>query len=313
MAFPRPPPSKRHLRYSSAQQTSPETVKRLTDLTIEDLQASPVWRYEGGAGAEARVEPVKRESLSQDDDEIFLAATEFKLADSSHHFGFCFPADNTGLDYLQPVILSGSGAVSFWFDGPATPEILTSQWKALGKEPREIFPVSFRCLVPVDGRTVSGNIAGVESPQNLMSGTPVPTIDGETEAAMGSPGGEDRIPTARPVQPRRTTGAVEKRTTRRRKAEMTVEFSQGALRGTGVTHDVSPRGMFVRSTRLPGAGPMLRLKVNLPGGRTLVLTGRVVRDATASSASPAPPGFGLRLAEEWPEYKRLFPKGRNKP
>lgn len=88
---------------------------------------------------------------------------------------------------------------------------------------------------------------------------------------------------------------------------MTVEFDQDALRGTGITHDVSPRGMFVRSTHRPGTGPMLRLKVNLPGGRTLVLTGRVVRGAEAS------PGFGLRLAEEWPQYEDLFPRRPDKP
>jgi hypothetical protein len=280
-------------------------VKRLVDLTVEDLRASPVWRYEGGTGAEALVEPAKRDSLSQEDDEIFLAATAFQLADSSDHFGFCFPADDSGLDYLQPVILSASGLVSFWFDGPAAPEILSRQWSALGREPRDIFPVVFRCLVLVDGRTVGGRIEGVESSQDLSSGSPAPTI-GE-DAPPENPGAADRIPTARPVQARRNTGPVEKRTARRRKAEMTVEFDQGALRGTGITHDVSPRGMFVRSTHTPGTGPMLRLKVSLPGGRTLVLTGRVVRGAEAS------PGFGLRLAEEWPQYEDLFPKRPRKP
>src|SRR5262249_35030315 len=151
-------------------------VKRLIDLTVEDLEASPVWRYEGGSGARATVAPAKRVSLSQADGEIFLAATEFQLVDASQHFGFCFPADDSGIDYLQPVIIRPARHVNFWFDGPAQPATLSSQWKALGKEPNEIFPVAYRCLVPVDGHTVSGKIDGVVSSADLTSGSPAPMI-----------------------------------------------------------------------------------------------------------------------------------------
>ena len=287
-------------------------MKRLVELTVEDLVARPVWRYEGGTGAEALVAPTKRESLSQSDDEIFLGATEFELFGSGRHFGFCFPADDSGLDYLQPVIVSGSCHVTFWFDGPAAPEVLSRQWRALGKEPGEIFPIAFRCLVPVDGRTVSGHIAGVQSSQDLTSGPAAPAIsEGPVSTDRGDAGGRSprsavRIPTARPVQARRDTGPVEKRTARRRKADMSVEFTQGALHGTGRIGDVSPRGMFVHSTRIPGTGPALRLTVNLPEGRRLVLTGRVVRSGEGFSSSAASPGFGLQLAEESPEYEDFF-------
>src|SRR5262249_43626287 len=64
-----PPPGASPLSYATP-------VKRLADLTVEDLIGSPVWRYEGGTGAEALVAPSARQSLSQLDDEIFLAATE---------------------------------------------------------------------------------------------------------------------------------------------------------------------------------------------------------------------------------------------
>ena len=138
-------------------------MKRLGELTVEDLTANPVWRYEGGSGAEALVAPVDRDSLSQSDDEIFLAATDFQLSDSSRHFGFCFPADDSGIDYLQPVIISGPRHVCFWFEGTIPPTALDSQWNALGKQPADIFPIAFQCRVPVDGRAVAGRIKGVES------------------------------------------------------------------------------------------------------------------------------------------------------
>lgn len=274
------------------------------ELTVEDLAANPVWRYEGGSGSEALVAPVDRDSLAQSDDEIFLAATDFEFFDSSRHFGFCFPADDSGIDYLQPVIISGSSHICFWFEGTIPPAALDNQWRALGKQPADIFPISFRCRVPVDGRAAAGRIKGVESSETLASG-PAPAI--ATARTTG------RVPTARPVQARRDTGAVEKRTARRRKAEMTVEFVQDSFRGTGVIADLSRRGMFVRSDRIPpGTGPAVRLTVDLPNRTKIVLTGRVIR-TVADSSRPGPSGFGLRLAEESPEYEALLSKLRNKP
>ncbi len=265
-------------------------MKRLIDLTIEDLAANPVWRYEGGSGARAAAAPVRRSSLSRTDDEIFLASTAFELFDSSRHAGYCFPADGTSIDYLQPVILTRAGHVDFWFEEPPSPEALSKQWAALGKQPGDIFPVAFRCLIPVDGQTVQGRIDGVES--------------AEPRRPAAAP--KDSLPGAR----RGGIGTRETRTARRRPAEMTVEFSQGALYGTGVIGDISRRGAFVRSSLVPGTGPMLRLTVNLPGGRKLSLTGRVVRSIDAGAAARATSGFGLRLLEDWPDYDELF--GRRK-
>jgi len=282
-------------------------VKRLADLTAEDLRAVRVWRYEGGTGAEATVAPIERAALSQADDEIFLATTDFELFDGTMCFGYCFPADDSGLDYLQPVIVSGAQHVAFWFDGPADPEVLGAQWRALGKRPEEIFPVAFHCLVPVDGRTISGRIDGVATSASLSPAGPAPELTIEPEAAAPPV----RILTARPVQARRDTGAVEKRTARRRKADMTVEFTQGSLHGTGIIGDLSRRGMFVRSSRVPGSGPALRLTVNLPNGRKLELTGRVIRTVTEPTRT-APSGFGLRLSEDSPEYANLVSLLRKK-
>ena len=279
-------------------------MKRLVDLTLEDLRASPVWRYEGGAGAEALVEPARRNALSRSDDEIFLAATAFELFDASRHDGFCFPADDSGLDYLQPAIVTASGHVGFWFEQPMEPEAVERQWRALGKGPEQIFPVTFRCLVPVDGREVAGRIERVE----LSNGAAGPAEESTAPPEVEEPAAG--APTARPVASRR--GRSDQRTSRRRKAEIPVEFAQGPFQGTGVTGDVSRRGMFVRSPHIPGTGPLLRLTVNLPQGRKLVLRGRVVRNARGTPPA-ASRGFGLRLVEEWPDFEDLFPKRGDKP
>jgi hypothetical protein len=269
-------------------------VRRLVELTPADLSANPVWRYEGGSGEDARVAPVKRDVLSRADDEIYLAATEFELFDSTSCTGYCFPADGAGVDYLQPVILTPAGPVAFWFERPPAGDALERQWRALGKQPGQIFPVSFRCLVLVDGQTLRGRIERVEFAEEPEASAPAPSVAPPRES--------------RAAAPRRRIGASDTRTAKRRAAEMTVEFSQGTLYGTGVTGDVSRRGMFVRSPWIPGTGPVLRLTVNLPGGRKLALTGRAVRTVDPAAPTRTPPGFGLRLNDEWPGYDELFGK-----
>jgi hypothetical protein len=279
------------------------SMKRLAELTIEDLTATPVWRYEGGSGADAAVVAERRDSLSQMDDEIFLAATEFVLPDSSQHLGFCFPVDDAGIDYLQPVIVTPTLHVRFWFDQAIVPEVLSAQWNALGRREEEIFPVRFRCRVPVDGRTVAGVIPSVETPASTS-----PAHRNASESTREAPDRSRRDASAASLRPSRVrrsieshAGIPEKRTAPRHRVEMMVEFDEGGSRVTGVTGEVSHSGMFVRSARLPNCGPAVNLTVHLPGGRELLLKGRVVpNSAPADPARPA--GFGLHLTEKPDEY-----------
>lgn len=293
-------------------------LQRLVDLTIEDLSTTPVWRYEGGSGAEAVVVPTGRSSLSGEDDEVCLAATEFTLCDSSRHLGFCFPVDDSGLDYLQPVILTRAGQVSFWFDGPIAQEVLAAQWNALGKRPEEVFPVQFRCLVPVAGRTVTGVIPHVESSaETFCSGNagPVPeAARANGSQANPSPRAARSVRGVRPTPARAFSSSVgpgmrhRKARPPRHNVEMMVEFEHGDSRGTGVTRDISSGGMFVAASPLPNVGPSLQLTVHLPNGRRLELKGKVVRSASQAGVSPAPapPGFGVRLTDQPPEYDELL-------
>jgi PilZ domain len=279
-------------------------MKRLAELTIEDLTTAPVWRYEGGSGADAAVVAERRDSLSQLDDEIFLAATEFVLPDSSQHLGFCFPVDDAGIDYLQPVIVTPTAHVRFWFDETIAPEVLSAQWNALGRREEEIFPVRFRCRVPVDGRTVAGVIPNVETPASTSPAHRNPSeLTGEVPDRSRRADGS--AASLRPSRVRRSierrAGIPEKRTAPRHRVEMMVEFDEGGSRVTGVTGEISRSGMFVRSARLPNGGPAVNLTVHLPGGRELLLKGRVVpNSAPADPARPA--GFGLRLTEKPDEY-----------
>jgi hypothetical protein len=138
-------------------------MKPLRELTVEDLRKTPVWKSLGGSDAEALVEPTSRATLSGSERETFLAVTEFVLGNGQKHVGFCSPTDNSGLDYVQPVIVTDRGQIRFWFDGPPSRSVIADQWSRLGLTESEVFPVKYQCLVPVDGRDVAGTIAHVES------------------------------------------------------------------------------------------------------------------------------------------------------
>lgn len=132
-------------------------MKRVSELTPDDLRRVAVWRYEGEIDEVAVVRATDRRELKADEPAVFIAHTQFVLADGTQHVGFCSPCDDSGLDYLQPVIVTASGHVYFWFDEPPSRDSLRAQWRRLGARD-EVFPIHFRCTVPVGGRYVTGII-----------------------------------------------------------------------------------------------------------------------------------------------------------
>lgn len=133
-------------------------MKRINELRTADLDRAPVWRYEGAGDDSAVVHATARTELTETETGVFIARTQFVLNNGTQHIGFCSPTDDSGLDYLQPVILTECGPVFFWFDTPPSEESLHAQWHRLGSDHQTIFPVHFRCTVPVDGRYVTGTI-----------------------------------------------------------------------------------------------------------------------------------------------------------
>jgi hypothetical protein len=138
-------------------------MKPLRDLTIDDLHMTPVWQSLGGADEEALVVPTRRTTLSESDQDTFLAVTEFVLGNGQRHLGFCSPTDDSGLDYVQPVIVTTKGQVTLWFHEPPSQGLLADQWSRLGVPETDVFPIKYECPVPVDGRTVKGTIPDLKS------------------------------------------------------------------------------------------------------------------------------------------------------
>ena len=133
-------------------------MKRLHDLTPVDLERAAVWRYEGESDDVAHVHATARLELSAGDRDLFIARTQFTLANGSHHLGFCTPDPSGELGDLQPVIVTADGPVYFHFDAPPSQETLDAQWLRLGAGHEQIFPVHFRCTVLLDGAYLTGTI-----------------------------------------------------------------------------------------------------------------------------------------------------------
>jgi hypothetical protein len=131
-------------------------VNRLLELTPDDLVKFSVWRVEGDSDETATVCPVA--TFNNPDLETYVARTRFLLADGSEWWGFCSPTDDSGLDYIQPVILTPSGPVRFWYDRPAPEPEPARTCRLLCKATDQIFPVRFECIVPFEGRHLTGEL-----------------------------------------------------------------------------------------------------------------------------------------------------------
>jgi len=136
-------------------------VKRLADLTADDLLNCPVWRYHGSNDASARVTPAPLQALTDEPRRpVFIALTEFVLANGLKHLGYSSPDDPSGLDYVQPVIILDGIHVALWCDerGEVSREIVVR----LGLDEVEAFPIRWRCTVPVGDDIIQGVIPGDE-------------------------------------------------------------------------------------------------------------------------------------------------------
>jgi len=125
--------------------------KPVTDLSVADLRETPVWEWCEQDGNEmVRPSPLRKLSEYRGGP-VHIAATAFVLANGQRREGYCSPAEPSGLDYTQPVILTAAGAVALWREQPTSNEQLAQYARWLGAVPSDIFPVTVQCLVPVDG------------------------------------------------------------------------------------------------------------------------------------------------------------------
>jgi hypothetical protein len=92
-------------------------TKRLIDLTQKDLLDNNVWEHWSDNLIEY-VRPSNNLSLSETSVNGHIVLTTFLLNNKKSLFGFCSPQDPSGLDYIQPVVLTSNGQVHFYKETP---------------------------------------------------------------------------------------------------------------------------------------------------------------------------------------------------
>ena len=128
--------------------------KLLSEITAEDFEQIKVWEYDGDSDAVATIEPSPKTELAEDDGHVYLASTEFHLADGTILSGFTSPQDASGIDYLQPVIFYNGRQLRLWSEGAGVNDVS----QALARETENVYPVYWKSAVLVDGEVRTGYI-----------------------------------------------------------------------------------------------------------------------------------------------------------
>ena len=96
----------------------------------------------------------------------------------------------------------------------------------------------------------------------------------------------------------------QKRTFERKKRRLLVEFTIDDTHYSGFTNDVSPTGIFVRSSRLPDLGKPIAVTLHLPEGKHVVVRGKVIRSVRvpATLSRVIPSGFAMQVLDSPEDY-----------
>lgn len=154
--------------------------KQVYDLTLDDMNRYPVWEYaldeEGRHGQdEATVRPVPVEKMDLEQSSYIVRA-RFLLADGTAAIGTVtvsglpdngtikIEGDSDQNAKRQPVIITSSGQVVFWFGGmtPRGKEIADAYFALGCKSPEAVFPITYKVDVIMPEGPVGGRIGGFQ-------------------------------------------------------------------------------------------------------------------------------------------------------
>jgi len=146
---------------------SRSTRKLVATLTAEDFERHRIWHAELPELDYATAAPAF-ENL--DDDKPYMALTEYVLRDGTEARGDCFIYDTTGFTLFGA---DGRALPISEYSACSTEEALNLS-RALGRDPKDIFPIHNRATVKVLGAIPEGEI----------SLQPIPSINADVRDAM---------------------------------------------------------------------------------------------------------------------------------
>ena len=139
--------------------------KQVYELTMDDLNRSPVWEYALDEEAEeesdeATVRPHRIKGALDPAEGSFIIRAVFTLADGTVMNGYLTPPDQ-GDDSLQPVIITERGQVVFDYGMfVPDPNDLAQSYERLGRVADNVFPIHVVSGVELVSGAVSAEIPG---------------------------------------------------------------------------------------------------------------------------------------------------------
>ena len=89
------------------------TMKKLTELTAEELIVNHVWEHWTIDNIEY-IKKTDKTEIFDERDKFYIVLTDFIFNNQTKHLGFCSPQDPFGLDYVQPVVFTKNGQVELF-------------------------------------------------------------------------------------------------------------------------------------------------------------------------------------------------------
>jgi hypothetical protein len=144
----------------------PRIRKQVYGLVPADLELFAIWELatdeEGEEGQdEATVRPRPDLDVADPSEGILVVRAELVAADGTRFDGYLSPHREPHVGYVQPTIVMDEGQIGFWsgIRKPARDE-LDGRYRLLGKNASELFPLSYRALVPCGDAEVEGTLDG---------------------------------------------------------------------------------------------------------------------------------------------------------
>ena len=131
--------------------------KLLSNLTNTDLINRPIWEHWAENNIEF-VTPSNLQEISESCKEGHIVLTEFKLNNGKKLYGFCSPQEPSGLDYIQPTIISEKGLINLWKENDWTIEEENEILEIFKIDRKSIFPIEYRTMIKCDGEFHYGKL-----------------------------------------------------------------------------------------------------------------------------------------------------------
>ena len=130
-------------------------MKKIETLSIKEIEDIPVWEHWTAENGIEYIAPSTRKEIFEREADLenkgYIVRTHFFLKDMTQHVGFCSPQDSSGIDYIQPVIITERGHVPFYHERPISYSKRLIYLKRLGKAEKQVFPITYKTDVLCDG------------------------------------------------------------------------------------------------------------------------------------------------------------------